>query len=175
MVDPHSDQPLARGFLPFRPTQGTCEIRGSAANLWYAATKALGFVVSTFRYPDPLSVCHLAGFCKGVKSLTPPPGRLRQPHQLPDVVFSDLAGLPLGPDSAKYWDACPTTHVFYCLGADDSISFSSISQGVVPLPPQGWTAHSVCLAHSDTGGLTLGRWSFVVWYPPGLPWVEPLT
>ena len=174
LVDPHSDQPLVRGFLPFRPTRGTCEIRGSAANLWYAAVKALGFVVSMFRYPDPLFVCHLAGFCEGVKSLTPPPGRLRQPHQLPDVVFSDLAGLPLGPDLANYWDAWSMTHVLYCLGVDDSISSSSIAQGVVPLPPQGWTARSVRLAHSDTGGSTSGRWSFVVWYPPGLPWVEPL-
>ncbi len=90
-------------------------------------------------------------------------------------MFSDLTGLPLGLDSAKYWDAWTTTHVFYCLGVDGCISSSSVAQGVVPPPPLGWTACSVRLAHSDMGGSTSRRWSFVVWYPPGLPWVEPLT
>ena len=117
VVDTHSDQPLARGFLPFRPARGTCEIRGCAANLWYAAAKALGFVVTTLRYPDPIFVGHLTGFSTGAKSLNPPPGRFRRPHQLPTAVFSDLAGLPLIPE---YWDTWTTTHVFYCLGADDS-------------------------------------------------------
>ena len=145
LVDTHSDQPLARGFLPFRPARGTCEIRGSAANLWYAAAKALGFVVTTLRYPNPLFVGYLTGFCAGTKSLNPPPGRLQRPHQLADAVFSDLAGLPLGPDSANYWDAWTTPHVFYCLGADCSILSSSEARGVpllrVPPPPRGWAAH----------------------------------
>ena len=122
MVDTHSDQPLARGFLPFRPARGTCEIRGCAANLWYAAAKALGFVVPTLRYPDPIFVGHLTGFCAGAKSLDPPPGCFRRPRQLPTVVFSDLAGIPLVPE---YWDAWTTTHVFYCLRADDSSPSSS--------------------------------------------------
>ena len=94
-------------------------------------------------------------------------------------MFSDLAGLPLGQDSAKYWDAWMTTHVFYCLGADDRILLSSEAWEIpllgVPPPPRGWTAWSVCLTHCNRGGSTLGRWSFVVWYPPGLSWVEPLT
>ena len=42
-------------------------------------------------------------------------------------------------------------------------------------PPRGWTACLVCLAHSDTGGSTSGHWSFIVWYPLGHLWVEPLT
>jgi hypothetical protein len=188
VVDTHSDQPLARGFLPFRPARGTCQIRGGAANLWYAAAKALGFVVSTLRYTDPLFVGYLTEFCAGAKSLTPPPGRFRRPRQLPDVVFSDLAGLPvfldlaglpIGPDAATYWDVWTTTHVFYCLGADDSVLPSSETRGVPlrqpPTPPRGWAARSVCLAHSKTGGSTSGRWTFVVWYPPGHPWVEPLA
>ena len=149
------------------------------ANLWYAAAKALGFVVLTLCYPDPLFVGHLTRFCEGAKSLEPPPGHLRRPSQLPDFVFSDLAGLPLGPDAAKYWDAWTTTRMFYCLGVGDSISSLSNDRGVpllrAPPPPRGWTARSVCLAHSDTGGSTSGRWSFVMWYPPGLPWVETLT
>ena len=102
VADTHSDKPLAQGFLPFWPARGTCEIRGSAANLWYAAAKALGFEVTMLRYPDPLFVAHLTGFCLGTKSLNPPQGRLRRPRQLPDVVFLDFVGLPLGP---KYWDA----------------------------------------------------------------------
>jgi hypothetical protein len=93
VVDTHSN--------PFRPARGTCEIRGSAANLWYAAAKALGFVVTTLRYPDPLFVGHLTGFCARAKSINSPPGRFRWPRQLLAVVFSDLAGLPLGPDSAN--------------------------------------------------------------------------
>ena len=163
VADTHSDQPLTRGFLPFRPARGTCEIRGSVANLRYAAAKALGSGVTTLRYPDPLFVAHLASFCAGAKSLNPPPGHLQRPRQLPDVAFSDLAGLPLGP---KYWDAWTMTHVFYCLGADDSRLSSSVAQPPpllkVPTPPQMWAARSVCLAHSDTGVLTSGHWTFVV-------------
>ena len=172
-VDSHSGQPLARGFLPFRPARGTCEIRGGAANRWYAAAKALGFAVHTLRYPDPIFVGHLKVFCAGVKSLNPPPGRFRRPRQLPTVVFSDLASLPLVPE---YWAAWMTTHVFYCLRADEDCSSSSPAAPVAPPPPPwGWSARSVSLAHSATGGSTSGEWTFLVWYPPGLPWVEPLT
>ena len=77
-------------------------MRGSMTNLWYAATKALRFVVLTLHYTDPLFVGYLTGFCAGAKSLSPPPGCLRRPCLLPDVVFSDLVGLPLGPYSANY-------------------------------------------------------------------------
>ncbi len=98
MADPHSDQPLARGFLPFWSVRGTCEIRGSPANLWYAAAKALGFAVSMVCYPDPLFVGHLSGLCMGAKSLGPHPVCLRRPRRLPDIVYLDLAGPPLGPD-----------------------------------------------------------------------------
>lgn len=121
MVDPHSDQQLARGFLPYRAQRGTCEIRGGMANLWYAAAKALGFGVLTFRYSDPLFVDRLTSLCEGAKGLVPHPGRLRRPRRLPDVVFSDLASLPLGAEAAEYWGAWTTAHLFYCLGADDSV------------------------------------------------------
>ncbi len=73
VADPHSDQPLARGFLPFWSIRGTCEIRGSTANLWYAAAKALVFAVLTVCYPNPLFVGHLSGLCTGAKSLGPHP------------------------------------------------------------------------------------------------------
>ena len=33
---------------------------------------------------------------------------------------------------------------------------------------------SVCLSHYATGGATSAQWYFVVWYPPGHPFVEPL-
>ncbi len=102
MADPHSDQKLARGFLPFWSIRGACEIWGSTANLWYATAKALGFAVLTVCYPDPLFVGHLSGLCVGAQSLGPHPGCLRRPRWLPDIVFLDLAGLPLGPDLFKY-------------------------------------------------------------------------
>ncbi len=178
MAKPHSDQPLAQGFLPFWSIRGTCEIRGNTANLWHAAAKALGSAVLTVCYPDPLFVGHLFSLCAGAKSLGPHPGRLRRPRRLPDIVFLDLAGLPLGPDLFKYWGAWTTTHLFYCLGANNSVAspFDDWGGSLLRAPPtpRGWMACSVCLAHSDTCGLTSGHWSFVVWYPPGLPWVEPL-
>ncbi len=68
MVDIHSDQPLARGFLPYHWIQGICEIRGGAANLlWYAVVKALGSAVLTSRDPDPLFAAHLLGLCMGAR------------------------------------------------------------------------------------------------------------
>ena len=114
-------------------------------------------------------------FARGPRASTLPLV-VRRPRQLPTVVFSDLTGLPLCP---KYWDAWTTTHVFYCLRADNNRLSSSEARGAPllqpPPPPRMWAARSVCLAHSDTGRSTSGHWTFVVWYPPGHHWVEPLT
>jgi hypothetical protein len=125
----------------FWSIQGTCEIRGSTANLWYAAAKALGFAVSTVRYPNPLFVGHLSNLCAGANGLGPHPGRLRRPRRLPDIMFLDLVGLPLGPDSFEYWGAWMTMHLFYCLGADDSVASLSDNRGgsllrAPPPPPK---------------------------------------
>jgi len=176
MVDHHSEQQLARGFLPYRHRRGCCEVRGGLANLWYAAARALGFDIGTIRCPDPLLVRQVSALCPGVKSLAPLPGRLRPPQHLPDIVFSDLGSIPLGPDSGEYWGAWLTPHLFFVEGTDNGVA-AAAGPGVrvSPAPPQGWTSRSVCLSHADTGGSTSGRWVLAVWYPPGYPWVEPLA
>jgi hypothetical protein len=75
-VDPHCDQQLVPGFLPYRRQRGSCEVRGGSANLWYAAAKSLGFGIATICCPDLLLVRQVASLCEGVKSLAPPPGQL---------------------------------------------------------------------------------------------------
>ena len=168
MVDHHSEQQLARGFLPYRRRRGCCEVRGGSANLWYAAARALGFEIGTIRCPDQLLVRQVSTLCPGVKSLVPLPGRLRPPPHLPDIVFCDLGSFPLGPDSGEYWGAWLTPHLFFFHGTDDDEA-TAVEPGsrVPPAPPQGWTSRSVCLSHADTGGSTSGRWGLAVWYPPG--------
>ena len=126
VADPHLDLLLARGFLPYRRPRGTCEVRGSLANLWYAAAKALEFEVASIRCPDPHFVRHIQGLGMPVKSLASLPRCLRRPHQLPDVVFLDVASIPLGPEATKYWEMWTTTHLFYYLGSDDSVAVGNL-------------------------------------------------
>ena len=149
MSDHHSDQQLARGFLPFCHRRGSCEVWGRGANLWYAAAKALGFDVETIRCPDDAFVGQLAGICPGLKPLAPLPGRLRRPHRLPDIIFSDIGSFPTGPDSTEYWHKWTTPHLFFDHGVDDSVEGSSVGfcggsgriggvTGLFSAPP-GWT------------------------------------
>jgi hypothetical protein len=81
---------------------------------------------------------------RGGKGLVPHSGCLHRPRRLPDIVFSDLASLPIGPETAKYWGAWTTTLLFYCLGANNSVvtpTRVSNEQGSplfwVPPPPPG--------------------------------------
>jgi len=120
VADPHSDQQLARGFLPYRHQRGISEVRGNLANLWYATTRALGFKVGTIPCPDPLFVRQMSTLCPGAKGLEAHPGRLWRPKHLPDVVFLDLTSFPLGLDSSNYWQTWWAPHLFYCSGANDS-------------------------------------------------------
>ena len=106
MTDHHSDQQLARGFLPFCYRRGSCEIRGRGANLWYTTAKALGFDVETIRCPDSAFVEQLSGFVR-VLSLW------QRPTRLPDIIFSDIGSFPTGPDSTEYWHKWTTPHLFY--------------------------------------------------------------
>ena len=148
VVDPHSDLLLARGFLPYRRPRGSCEVRGRSANLWYAAAKALGFEVSSMRCPDPLFVEHGRGLGLEVKSLAALPRRLRRPCRLPDVVFSDVESIPLGADAVEYWGAWTTTHLFYCLGSDDSVHLggaSRVAPSTTPLTPPPWVDGAIRL------------------------------
>ena len=151
VADPHSDLLLARGFLPYRPPRGTCEVRGRMANLWYAAAKALGFEALSIRCPDSDFVGHVQGMGTKLKGLAALPRRLRRPKRLPDVVFSDVDSLPLGADAVEYWDSWTTPHLFYCLGSDDSVvhggSRPAEAPPLPPAPPPGWAARSVSLAH----------------------------
>ena len=169
-MDHHSEQQLARGFLPYRHRQGCCEVRSGLANLWYAAARALGFEIGTIRCPDLLLVRQVSTLCPGVKSLAPLPGRLRPPQHLLDIIFSDLGSIPLSPDLGEYWGAWPTPHLFFFDGTDDGVAAAAgPGARVSPAPPQGRTSQSVCLSHADTGGSTSGRWVLAVWYPPGYP------
>ena len=159
VADPHSDLLLARGFLPYWRPWGTCEVRVRPANLWYAAAKALGFEVSLIRCPDPHFVQHIQGLGMPVKSLGSLPRRLPRPCRLPDVVFLDVASILLGPNATKYWDMWTTTHLFYCLGSDDSVAVGNL--GHQPLgntaltPPPGWATRSVWMEHQRGGGTSV--------------------
>ena len=179
VAEPHSDLLLARGFLPFRWPRGSCEVRGRSANLWYAAARALGFNLLSIRCLDPLFVGHIQGPGVQVKSLASLPRRLRRPHRLPDVVFSDVASILLGPDSVEYWGTWTTPHLFYCFGSDNSVALGGSARhpsgNTAITPPPGWAARSVCLAHHEMGGATSGRWTFTVWYPPNAWCVEPIA
>ena len=168
--DSHSDQLLVRGFLKYRSSRGCCEIRGAGPNLWFAAAQTLGFRISTIRCKYRPFVDLIALFCGFPRLLSARPRRF---NSLPDVVFLDLGALPWGPGSDKYWEGWWTTHVFFCLGVDtDDIG----APGVLPPPqcPQGWSSRSVTLSHCEAGGATSSRWTAVAWYPPFMPFSEPL-
>jgi hypothetical protein len=131
-------------------------VQGRSANLWYAAAKALGFEVSSMRCPDPLFVEHVRGLGLEVKSLAALPRRLRRPCRLPDVVFSDVESIPLGADAVEYWGAWTTTHLFYCLGSDDSVHLGGASRAApstTPLtPPLGGRRDPSALHTMRRGG-----------------------
>jgi hypothetical protein len=141
-VDPHSDLLLACGFLPYPRPRGSWEVRGCLATLWYAAAKALGFNVTLIRCPDPLFLASIKGLGVQAKSLASLPQRLRRPHSLPDVVFSDVTSILLGSDAVEYWGTWTTPHLFYCFGSDNSVaSWGSAhhpSGKAAITPPPGW-------------------------------------
>ncbi len=83
--------------------------------------KALGFKVEMIHCPDGIFVHQVSSLCPGIKALAPLPGRLRQPTRLPDIVFSDALSFPTGPDATEYWTSWSTPHLFYDLGAENSI------------------------------------------------------
>ena len=102
-------------------------------------------------------------------------GGCAPPQHLPDIVFSDFTGIPLGTDLGEYWGGWLMPHLFFCNGTNDSVATVVGPAAVVPpAPPWRWTSCLVCLSHGATGGSTLGQWTFAVRYPPGCPWVEPL-
>jgi hypothetical protein len=87
--------------------------------------------------------------------------------------FLDLGALPWGPGSSKYWEGWHTTHVFFCLG-EDMDTAGPHKDLLLPRCPPGWSSWSVFPGHWEDGGATSGWWSVVVWYPPLMPFSEPL-
>ena len=84
--DGHSDQLLVGGFLLYRLSRGTCEVRGADPNLWFAVTKALDFKVTSIRCPYLPFVDLVRRFCPGVTALSAAPQRF---DSLPEIVFLD--------------------------------------------------------------------------------------
>ncbi|KAL3786657.1 hypothetical protein ACHAW5_001375 [Stephanodiscus triporus] len=85
----------------------------------------------------------------------------------------DLGSVPWGPGADKYWERWRTTHVFFCLGSDTEATGASQNL-TAPVCPPGWSSRSVTLSHWEAGGATTGRWTVVAWYPPLIPFSEPL-
>ena len=168
--DSHSDQLLVRGFLPYRLSRGTCEVRGAGPNLWFAVAKALGFTVTSIRCPYLPFVDLVRRFCPGVWALSAAPRRFTS---LPEIVLLDAESLPSGPDAHRYWDRWLTTHVFYTGGRDADSGHGMGGVQSARLPP-GWSARSVTLSHCSAGGATSGVWSLVAWYPPFFEVPTPL-
>ena len=97
----HCDLPLLNGYFPYRPPRGTCEIRGASPNLWFAVVPALGFRISSLRFPDGPFADLCGAICPGASILAATPRRC---NRLPDVVFLDLLSLPLVSRLATtYW------------------------------------------------------------------------
>ena len=109
-------------------------------------------------------------FCGGARVLSARPRRF---NSLPDVVFLDLGSLPWGTGSNKYWEGWRTTHVFFCSGEDTDAAGGARAAPPPPCPT-GWSSRLVALSHREAGGATSGRWSVVAWYPPLIPFSEPL-
>jgi hypothetical protein len=170
--DSHLDQLLVRGFLPYRPSRGTCEVRGAGLNLWFAVAKALGFTVTLIRCPYLPFVDLVRRFCPGVSVLSAAPQRF---DSLPELVLLDAESLPSGPEAHRYWDRWLTTHVFYTGGhdADSGLGMGGVQSARLP---SGWSAQTVTLSHSHCSavGATSGVWSLVAWYPPFFEGATPL-
>ena len=143
LADPrHCDLPLLNGYLPYRPprARGTCEIRGASAspNLWFAVVTALGFRISSIRFPNGPFVDLCGGVCPGASILAATPRRC---NRLPDVVFVDLLLLPsVSHLATTYWWAWAVPHVFFVWGGEtDSEApggWGRLAQ-VAPQPPPG--------------------------------------
>ena len=163
----HCDLPLLNGYLPYRTPRGSCEIRGASPNLWFAVVPALGFRISSIRFPDGPFVELCGILCPGASILARTPRRC---NRLPDVVFLDLLLLPsVSCLATTYWRAWEVPHVFFLWGGDLDLGAPAgrgrFSQ-VTPMPPPGWTVRDIGLSHCKAGGGTSGSWRLVVWYPP---------
>ena len=126
--------------------------------------------IPTIRCTYEPFVALIKPFCGSPRILSARPQRF---NTLPDVVFLDLGSLPWGPGSDKYWEGWRTTHVFFCLGLDTDTAGAPMAL-LAPPCPTGWMACSVSLSHCEAGSATSGHWTVVAWYPPLMPFSEPL-
>ena len=116
MPDAHCDLPLLHGYLPFRPSRGTCEIRSSSPNLWFTVARVLGFRVTSLRCQSPHFASMILPFCPRAAVLAATPRRC---NTLPDVVFTDVLSLPWGDSS--YWSQWASPHVFFASMGDTDL------------------------------------------------------
>jgi hypothetical protein len=160
MTDAHCNLPLLHGYLPYRPSRGTCEIQVSSPSLWFTVARALGFWVSSLRCQSPHFAATILPFCPHATVLAATPWWC---NTLPDVIFSDAISLPWG--NRSYWAHWATPHVFFVPVGDTDLEEGGGRSPLRPAPlrPAGWTACSVSLTHCEAGGATTGRWSIVVW------------
>jgi hypothetical protein len=145
----HCDLPLLHGYLPYRPSRGTCEIRSSSPNLWFMVAGALGFRVTSLRCHSPHFADMVFLFCPQAALLVATPRRC---NTLPDVIFSDVLSLPWG--DLYHWEQWATPHVFFVSAGDTNLEEwgGRIPFRSNPHLPSGWTACSVTLTHCEGGG-----------------------
>ena len=166
VVPQHCDLPLLNGYLPCRASRGSCKIQGASPNLWFAVAPALGFRISSFRFPDGPFVVLCGIVCPGALILAATPRRC---NRLPDVVFLDLILLPLVSRLATtYWWAWEVPHVFSSgvmiwipglQGGGDSLP------RLLPGPLQAGRSGTLGSHTVKQGGGTSSSWRLVVWYP----------
>jgi hypothetical protein len=162
----HCDLPLLNGFLPYRSSCGTCQLRGASPNIWFAAVATLEFRITLICFPEGPFIGLFTAVCPRASVLVTHPCWC---NMLPDIIFLDLLLLP--PVSClthTYWSAYTTPHIFFLWAGDtDSGALCGwgLSPQAAPLPPSGWSACLVTLTHCAVGGGTSGRWQLVVWYP----------
>ena len=158
--DAHTDLGLVHGFLPFRSTRGSCEVRASTPNLWFATARALGFKVVSVRSKSRKFAARMASFVGGAKILSPTLRRFSK-RASPVVVFTDEAYLPSS--SSTYWTNYLVPHIFFCQHRDtDSVRLGSS----LPRAPYAWSVRALDVPHNSVGGATTAIWTLVAWYPP---------
>ena len=153
LADPrHCNLLLLNGYLPYRPSRGTCKIWGASPNLWFVVVLALGIWISSIRFPNGPFVDLCGAVCPGASTLA---ATSRRCNRLPDVVFLDLLSLPsVSRLTTTYWRAWAVPHVFFVWGGDTDLGAPGgrgrLAQ-VAPRPPPGWTVRDVGITHCKAG------------------------
>jgi hypothetical protein len=75
VTDAHCNLPLLHGYLPYRPSRGTCEIWSASPNLWFTVAQALGFWVTSLRCQSAKFADIVLPFCPQAAVLAVTPWR----------------------------------------------------------------------------------------------------